>query len=641
MSSICPRCGFRNWSGAQNCANCRWPLQLLPALPCPQCSQALRSNASFCSRCGHQLGSAAGLASNLCPHCRTPNRPDAGFCQGCGRSLQLLPAQPLEPCPRCGEGNRQGATFCQHCAFSLQQPVAHPVLGPCSHCGTGNRPGARFCQHCGRSPSGASSLVAKRYQTGMLPAHHVLYGETSDEYVVVRMIAKGGMGAVYRVVRTRDQTQWALKEMSESVIEPGERQQTIAAFRQEADLLKRLDHENLPKVIDVFEGNGRQCMVMDFIDGHTLHELIEQSSGPLPEQTVLGWATQLCVVLDNLHDQQPPIIYRDLKPDNIMLETATDTIKLIDFGIARRYKSDKTKDTVLLGTPGYAAPEQYGRGQTDARSDVYALGATLHHLLTNHDPSSTPFRFDPIEQYTCRASKRVCGAIMKAVEKMPEDRPESAAEFYEALLGKPLPAQAKPIAAPKPSLRPQRSVPAIPSTQPAPIPVPSMPLPSLAQTGALVLQRHLVIGPVSKGKPANEMLPVSVKGGVVRVAADHPWLGVTPSKVDSRTQEVKIMADTSQLSLGRKTWPVNYQADEFLEWTWWGILKWGALHARFLVPVEREHKGVVTVGGQAVDVTVRLEPAWWQEWLGWGATGLAMAGELTGLGGLLFLLLGG
>lgn len=136
---------------------------------------------------------------------------------------------------------------------------------------------------------------------------------------------------------------------------------------------------------------------MDYIEGQTLEDCVQKSLGnKLPFQRVLHFATQLCIVLDYLHSQQPPIIFRDLKPANVMV-TSDDHLYLIDFGIARLFKLGQAKDTTVLGSPGYAAPEQYGKAQTTERADVYSLGATLHRLLSGQDPSENPFHFSPLD----------------------------------------------------------------------------------------------------------------------------------------------------------------------------------------------------------------------------------------------------
>jgi serine/threonine protein kinase len=242
------------------------------------------------------------------------------------------------------------------------------------------------------------------------------------------------MGAVYLVSDSRlSGKMWAVKEMSDSGLpDPAEKQRAVKAFRQEALLLASLSHPNLTKVVDYFEDRGKQYLVMDYVEGHALDDMMVGHSTPFPETQVLEWAEQLCNVLSYLHHQKPPVIFRDLKPGNIMLDK-NGCIRLIDFGVARFFKPGASKDTVSLGTPGYAAPEQYGKGQSDARSDVYALGATLHHLLTLRDPGDDPFNFPSAISLNSGVSKRVSDAIQKAVNDAPALRWQSAADFAQAL----------------------------------------------------------------------------------------------------------------------------------------------------------------------------------------------------------------
>ena len=207
-------------------------------------------------------------------------------------------------------------------------------------------------------------------------------------YRIVQALGKGGFGAVYKAVDTRFQGQrvLAIKEMSDAQLSQSEKAQALQDFRHEANLLVQLNHPYLPNVSDFFEEADKAYLVMEFVEGATLEKKQEQAGGPLDESLVMGWALQLCTVLHYLHTRSHPIIFRDMKPSNVMV-TDEGEIKLIDFGIARVFKASATKDTTLLGSVGYAPLEQYGRGQSDARSDIYALGATLYHM--NHLISST------------------------------------------------------------------------------------------------------------------------------------------------------------------------------------------------------------------------------------------------------------
>ena len=188
----------------------------------------------------------------------------------------------------------------------------------------------------------------------------------------------------------------------------------VAQFRREAQLLRRLRHPNLPPVSDEFAIGDRNYLVMEYVPGSTLQQMLDRGEGPFPESRVVAWANQLCDVLDYLHRQQPPIIFRDLKPANIMIDRE-GTVKLIDFGIARLFTPGKSRDTTTLGTPGYAAPEQYGKGQTDARSDLYALGATLPFLLTARDPADEPFKFPPARRLNPAVPAELEAVVARAV----------------------------------------------------------------------------------------------------------------------------------------------------------------------------------------------------------------------------------
>lgn len=345
-------------------------------------------------------------------------------------------------CPKCQHINRLGARFCARCRTAL--------VVRCPICGCDNRLTARFCSRCGTKLTPPSPLPG-RFGTGQIPPQTIVHGR----FRVLSLIARGGMGAVYRASDLHLQGKiWALKEMSEKGLAPEERQTAIQQFQQEALMLAALRHRNLPQVIDVFEEGGKHYLVMEYIEGQTLEKILEGTGCPLPEPRVLGWAEQLCDVLAYLHAQNPPIIYRDLKPANVMEENQTKIVKLIDFGIARFHKTGKTRDTVAIGTPGYAPPEQYGKGQSDARSDVYALGVVLHQLLTGYDPSQNPFHLPPARDLNPKVSTHVEQAIARATELDMADRFPSADAFWQALATGVSPRPSPPSPAPRPGLVP-------------------------------------------------------------------------------------------------------------------------------------------------------------------------------------------
>ncbi|MGE5458958.1 MAG: protein kinase domain-containing protein [Methanobacterium sp.] len=288
----------------------------------------------------------------------------------------------------------------------------------CPACSTENTDSSKFCYICGHALSGS--------RTGKLNADTILEGR----YVIVKTLGQGGMGAVYLALDTRLKNMpVAIKEMSTQAV-GGDLEAAVAGFQKEAELLVGLKHDALPVIKDFFSRDNRWYLVMDYIEGHTLKEEV-QKRGRIPENEVLNWAWQLCEILEYLHKCKPPVIFRDLKADNIML-TPEGKIKLIDFGIARHFQQGGQADTIAYGSSGFAPPEQYGENQTDARSDIYALGATLHFLLTGVDPSIKPFSFELPSKYV-KVSMEFEKAIMKALALKIENRPQHISEFRQLL----------------------------------------------------------------------------------------------------------------------------------------------------------------------------------------------------------------
>lgn len=374
---------------------------------CLACGQPNRPEARFCARC------RAPLDLQVCPDCNGLNRRGAKFCGACGRAL-------WQKCPQCQQENRRQARHCSRCAAPLAEVR-------CPHCQTSNRAGAKYCRGCAANLARPHALPQSA-GTGSLPGGLLLHGR----YTVVGKLAQGGMSAVYKVIDQRQPGKvWALKEMSVEKLDPGEVATAIADFHREADLLRQLDHANLVKVIDRFTAGPQEYLVMECIEGETLEEMV--GADPLPEADVIRIAFQLCAVLEYLHQQTPPIIYRDLKPGNIMRESGSGLIKLIDFGIVRFYKPGQRKDTKLLGTPGFAPPEQYGKEQTDARADIFALGVTLLVLLTGYDVTQNPWRYPPVRQLNAQVSEGLEQVINKAVALKVQERYQSIAEVRKAL----------------------------------------------------------------------------------------------------------------------------------------------------------------------------------------------------------------
>lgn len=251
------------------------------------------------------------------------------------------------------------------------------------------------------------------------------------KYEILKMIGKGGMSRVYLAMDQNLNKQWAVKEIEKRARDKNN-EVVIQSAMAEANMMKQLDHPALPRIVDIIDKEDVIYVVMDYIEGETLSSVLAKY-GAQPQETVIEWAKQLCMVLDYLHTRKPPIIYRDMKPGNVMLQP-NGSVKLIDFGIAREYKEQNLSDTISLGTKGYAAPEQFGgKGQTDARTDVYCLGVTLYHLLTEHNPCEPPFEIYPIRYWNPQLSSGLEAIILKCTQLNPEDRYQSCAELLYAL----------------------------------------------------------------------------------------------------------------------------------------------------------------------------------------------------------------
>lgn len=250
------------------------------------------------------------------------------------------------------------------------------------------------------------------------------------KYKVLNEIGHGGMSTVYLAINEKANKPWAIKEVRKSV------SRNFDILKQslilETDMLKKLSHKNLPSIVDVIDSDENFLIVMDYIEGSTLEKLVNEN-GAYSQEEVIDWAIQLCDVLQYLHERPKPIIYRDMKPSNVMLKSDGSVI-LIDFGTAREFKEQNAADTTCLGTQGYAAPEQFGgMGQTDARTDIYCLGATMYHLLTGHNPSEPPYEMYPITKWDPALSSGLEKIILKCTRKNPADRYQSASELMYAL----------------------------------------------------------------------------------------------------------------------------------------------------------------------------------------------------------------
>ena len=247
------------------------------------------------------------------------------------------------------------------------------------------------------------------------------------KYKILNKIGQGGMSVVWLAMNERANKQWAIKEVRK---DGTQNQETVTqGLIAEINILKGLNHTGLPSIIDVIDAQDTFLVVMDYIEGNGLDKALREY-GPQPEDLVIDWAKQLCSILGYLHSKG--IIYRDMKPANVMLKPDGNLV-LIDFGTAKTFKGNKVQDTTCLGTIGYAAPEQYGgRGESDARTDIYCLGATLYHLVTGSDPS-IELQMTPITEKNPSLSKGLEELIKKCTMVRPEDRYQSCAELLYAL----------------------------------------------------------------------------------------------------------------------------------------------------------------------------------------------------------------
>jgi serine/threonine-protein kinase len=293
----------------------------------------------------------------------------------------------------------------------------------CISCGHLNTDSARFCGKCG-----SQQLVPQAQKPDL---NTVLQGR----YRLMREVASGGHGTVYEAIDTRTSQQVAVKAVRlDALVNQKELTEAADRIRQEAALLSQLRHQNIVKVEAYFEEAGRPYLVMEYIEGHTLEQALSSVGGTLSEAQTIYISRQVCAALVYLHMQSPPVIFRDLKPENIMVD-AQQNVKLIDFGIARTFKSNARSDTIAFGSEGYAAPEQYGSSQTDQRTDIYALGVMMHHLVTGYVPSnSLPGQLPPARQINPDVTAELSELITRATQRIPDHRWQTTTEFLHLLL---------------------------------------------------------------------------------------------------------------------------------------------------------------------------------------------------------------
>lgn len=254
-----------------------------------------------------------------------------------------------------------------------------------------------------------------------------------DRYKIIKVIGKGGMSTVYQAQSLQDGRLLAVKDVTRSAT--GENQVVEESLSAEGRMLKQLSNPHLPKIYDIIENETNIMLIMDYVSGESLDKVIAKT-GPQPMAKVLDWGMQICSVFTYLHNQPTPIIYRDMKPANVMVDTS-GKIMMIDFGTARTEKVgvEMQEDTVCIGTVGFAAPEQYGGfGQSTAQTDIFCLGATLYNMITGHSPCESPIGILPLERWNPALGKTPLAKIIyKCTRNDPAERYHSAAELYQDL----------------------------------------------------------------------------------------------------------------------------------------------------------------------------------------------------------------
>jgi serine/threonine protein kinase/tetratricopeptide (TPR) repeat protein len=382
----------------------------------------------------------------------------------------------------------------------------------------------------------------------------------AGRYRILARLGVGGMGSVYRAEDLRlPGRMWAIKELlADPSTPPDEMVTAIKRFDAEIELMAHLASPRIPAVVDRFREGDRHYFVMDFVPGASLETRLTQANRPLPERDVLGWVVQVCDVLAYIHAQHPPIILRDLKPANVMV-TPEGEVRVIDFGIARTYKPGKLTNTENLGTLLYASPEHIGQqAQTDSRSDVYSVGATLYHLLTNQEPT-------PMETPAPGAVRRLNPAVSAATEAIirramqinPAMRFQTAAEMSAALTQ-----SLASLAAT--STAPARTV----NSRPPPQPVPRQSVPRLARpqggvvcmqcghlnrTGARFCARDGMPLPGASGIPATQAPARGPAAHITRATTPPAASVAAPASMSARRPivTVPVTASTAELSAQR------------------------------------------------------------------------------------------
>lgn len=441
----------------------------------------------------------------------------------------------------------------------------------CARCGHRLPPDALFCPGCGVSLATHQVLQQNRHRPGQIPPGTLL----RQRYFIDHKLAQGGHSAVYLARDTFESGLLvALKEMRETQQTTEERDSAINSFMREERMLAALQHPALARVRDIFVEDGHHYLVMEYVPGYTLEDEMMALQHPIEWTRVIGWGIALCDVLAYLHRQQPPIVYRDLKPPNVML-TPDGQLKLIDFGIARWFYSANSRDTTQLGTDGYAPPEQYA-GRSEPRSDLYALGASLYHLITGRVPESAPQRMNgqpltTIRTHVSTVPESVERIVQQAMNLTPADRFVSADKMREALEATIRPEESAAgwssgrhrIPTPIPDTQPQR--PRQPTGAPASrgasgnpsnggksgnSSVPKATIPPRLSVRPL----RMDAGYIAAGNTVTFSLEITNRGhGALsgHVETNIACLRITPKKIDGKTESLTIVVDTAGLKAGQ------------------------------------------------------------------------------------------
>jgi serine/threonine protein kinase len=569
-----------------------------------------------------------------CKNCGSIVRENARFCGVCGTAQDKRSG----PCPYCGNPVSQGMKFCRFCGNSIENIF-------CPLCQRPNRLNVKFCAHCGAQMLIPS--ISDPFGTGRLPVGVVLNGR----YMIVRKIAQGGMGAVYEakeVPTSPTSRRLAIKEMSFSMldqIQEDKRKAVVDSFHREYDLLRKLDHPNLVRAFEFFEESGRQFFVMEYIEGRTLESLLDNLAPGefFPMDRVLAWAHQLCTALFYLHSQIPPIIYRDLKPSNIMEVTGSNLVKLFDFGIARYYKPGQRTDTVRFGTDGYLAPEIIAyQTQTSKQTDIFALGAVLHQILTRYDPQIDPWRRPPIRNLNPFVPERVMSAIDRALAFNPISRTQDANALLKDLFGEKAEIEITYVSMQNPFISqgaPQKQAERVletPARENAPGPARIPPSPAALPNAPLDL------GKVQQGQQVvRQFRLANLPAGYGKASSESTWLTAVTENPGTNDLLLKVVAVTGDLPLA--AWGEVPNPD------WFTMVpdpfrSWLGFHSRLFIPRPRKHQGSIYLyktGDTAsqFEVSVEVQPPTWILVFGWLVVIGLMSMEVFLFTGCLVLIL--